>query len=322
MPKDFVTRTCLLDSLSQGLNRPLTLVCAPAGYGKTLLVSSFLQSCALPSAWLSLDESDNDLRLFLEYFLAALDPLFPGALRSTQLLLAGTSLPPVSVIADSLIDELAELDSEFILALDDVHVINAADIHRLLAALLRHPQPGLHLMLLTCQDPPLGLGRLRARGQVSEIQYAILRFTPTETAAFMDHAATPLPDEALAVLAERTEGWAAGLRLAALTLYYGGAIDPQTAALHAENRYVMDYLVDEVLCHVSPEMEDYLVETSILDTLCGPLCDALVDPDGLVQRGQAYLQMLEAASMFTVALDEQGNWYRYHNLFQGLLQRR
>ena len=138
----------------------------------------------------------------------------------------------------------------------------------------------------------------------------------------MGHAATPLGDEALAVLAERTEGWAAGLRLAALTLHYGGAIDPQTVALHAENRYVMDYLVDEVLSHVAPEMEDFLVETSILDTLCGPLCDALVDPDGLVQRGQAYLQMLEATSMFTVALDEQGNWYRYHHLFQGLLQSR
>ena len=133
----------------------------------------------------------------------------------------------------------------------------------------------------------------------------------------MGHAATPLGDEALAVLAERTEGWAAGLRLAALTLHYGGTIDPQTAALHAENRYVMDYLVDEVLSHVAPEMEDFLVKTSILDTLCGPLCDALVDPDGLVQRGQAYLQMLEATSMFTVALDEQGNWYRYHHLFQG-----
>ena len=168
--KGFRQPDALLDSLSQGSNCPLTLVCAPAGYGKSLLMSSFLQSCALPWAWLSLDESDNDLRLFLDYFVAALGSLFPGALRSTQLLLAGTSLPPVSVIADGLINELAELDSAFILALDDLHVINAADIHSLLDALLRHPQPGLHLMLLTCQDPPVGLGRLRARGQVSEIR--------------------------------------------------------------------------------------------------------------------------------------------------------
>ncbi len=321
-PQDLVIRPRLLDKLSQGVSRPLTLVCAPAGYGKTILVSSFLETCALPWAWLSLDENDNDLRLFLDYLLTALDNLFPGSLHRTQLLLAGPTLPPTALIADNLIDDLAELERAFILVLDDVHGIRNAEIYSVLAALLRHPLPGLHLLLITRQDPPLGLGTLRARDQVSEIRSRDLRFTAAETAAFMAHAAaTPLPAEALVVLNERTEGWATGLRLAALTLRYGGAIDPQAAELYAANRYVMDYLLHEVLARVPPEIEDFLVKTAILDTLCGPLCDAVMEFDsGAAPRAEQYLEMLEETNLFTVALDEQGFWYRYHHLFQGLLR--
>ncbi len=323
VPQDLVVRPRLIDKMNQGLNQPLTLICAPAGYGKTMLVSSFLQTCSLPWAWLSLDENDNDLRVFLDYLLTALDSVVPGALHRTRQFLSGTTLPQVSVIADSLINELAELEREFILALDDVHDIHNADIYSLLAALLRHPLRRLHLMLLTRQDPPLGLGTLRARGQVSEIRSRDLRFTTTETAAFMDQAvASPLRDEALAALTEQTEGWAAGLRLAALTLRYGGEIDREAAGKHAENRYVTDYLVSEVLSRIAPEIEDFLVKTSILDTLCGPLCDAVVDPDGVARRGQATLQMLEDTGLFTVSLDEKRLWYRYHHLFRGLLRSR
>lgn len=323
VPQDLVVRPRLIDKMNQGLNQPLTLICAPAGYGKTMLVSSFLQTCVLPWAWLSLDENDNDLRVFLDYLLSALDSVFPGALHRTRQFLSGTTLPQVSVIADSLINELAELERESILVLDDVHDIHDADIFSLLAALLRRPLPQLHLVLLTRQDPPLGLGMLRARGQVSEIRSRDLRFTPTETAAFMDQAvATPPRDEALAALTEQTEGWAAGLRLAALTVHYGGDIDRQAAGEHAENRYVTDYLVSEVLSRIPPEIEDFLVKTSILETLCGPLCDAVVDPGGVPRRGQAYLQMLEETGLFTVSLDEQRLWYRYHHLFRSLLRSR
>ncbi|MBP8293912.1 MAG: hypothetical protein KAX65_14135, partial [Caldilineaceae bacterium] len=265
-PQDLVIRPRLFDKLSQGLTRPLTLVSAPAGYGKTILVSSFLETCALPWAWLSLDENDNDLRLFLDYLLTALDNLFSGSLHRTRLLLAGPTLPPTALIADNLIDELAELERAFILVLDDVHGIRNAEIYSVLAALLGHPLPGLHLLLVTRQDPPLGLGVLRARDQMSEIRARDLRFNMAETAAFMRHAApASLRDDALAMLVERTEGWAAGLRLAALTLRYGGDIDPQAAGVHAENRYVVDYLVSEVFSRVSPAMEDFLVKTSILD---------------------------------------------------------
>jgi LuxR family maltose regulon positive regulatory protein len=322
-PQDLVIRPRLLDKLSQGLSRPLTLVSAPAGYGKTILVSSFLEACALPWTWLSLDKNDNDLRLFLDYLLAALDNLFPGALHHTQFLLAGPTLPPTALIADNLIDELARLEREFILVLDDVHEVRNPETYNLFAALLDHPLPGLHLLLVTRQDPPLGLGMLRARDQMTEIRSQDLRFTTGETGAFMAHTtATPLPEEALAILNERTEGWATGLRLAALTLHYGGEIDPKVAELHAANRYVFDYLLHEVLAHTPPAIEDFLVKTSILDTLCGPLCDAVMAADGEAGRGQSYLQMLEETDLFTVALDEQGFWYRYHHLFQGLLRSR
>ena len=323
VPQDHLVRSRLFDNISQGLSRPLSLISAPAGYGKTVLASSFLQTCPLPSAWLSLDEQDDDLRVFLEYVLAALDAVFPGSLRRTQSDLAGTSLPPVSVIADRLINELAELEREFILVLDDVHVLHSADIYAFLAALLRHPLPGLHLLLLTRQDPPLALGTLRAYDQLTEIRGQDLRFTTGETAAFMARAvAIPVRDETLAVVAERTEGWAAGLRLVALMLRNGGDADRQVAQLHAENRYVMDYLMSQVFSRIPPELEDFLLKTSILDMLCGPLCDAVMAAEGLTPRGQANLQWLEDANLFTMCLDEERLWYRYHHLFRGLLRGR
>ena len=321
IPRDYLARPRLLAKIEQGRSCPLTLVSAPAGYGKTVLVSSFLETCPLPHGWLSLDESDNDFGLFLAYLLATIDAIFPGALRRTQLLLNTANLPPVSAVADSLISELAELESDFILVLDDLHAVQAAEIYTLLAALLRHPLPAMHLILLTRQDPPLPLGHLRAYDQMTEIRSRDLRFSAEETAAFLAAAVdTPLRAEALIVLAERTEGWAAGLRLAALTLRYGGDIDRQLAGLHAENRHVVDYLMTEVLSRVPPEIEDFLIKTSILDLLCGPLCDAVMDVDSMRPRGQAILQGLAEANLFTVPLDEQGFWYRYHNLFHGILR--
>ena len=317
-----MARPRLTDTLDRGLSRPLTLICAPAGYGKTILASSFLETCSLPSVWLALDENDNDLRVFLDYLLAAIDSAFPNSLHGTKGILAGATLPPVSVIADSLINELAGLGRPFILVLDDLHEIHDPDIYRLLDALLRHPLRGLHVMFLTRREPALGLGKLRARDQVTEIRSHDLRFSMQETAVFMDRAIDAvLRDDALAALTERTEGWAAGLRLAALTLRYGGDVDHQVARSHAENRYVTDYLVSEVLAHVPPEIRDFLVRTSILSRLCGSLCDAVTQSEGLPPHGQAHLEWLEDANLFTLSLDEGRLWYRYHHLFQVLLQR-
>jgi LuxR family maltose regulon positive regulatory protein len=326
MPQDLVIRPRLNHMLSQGLSCPLTLISAPPGYGKTVLMSSFLQGHTLPWVWLSLDEQDNDLHLFLDYFVAALDTLSPGALRQTQSLLAGHNLPPVTVIADSLLNELDELatrqNSEFCLVLDDLHVIQDAAIFSFLSALLLHPLPGMHLVLLTRQDPPLGLQAFRARNQMREIRSSDLRFTPAEAAQFLEHAVTiPLQDKDIAALVEQTEGWAAALRLASLTLHYRGDVDPELAQWHAENRYVMDYLVSEVLAHVPPPIEDFLLKTSILNLLCGSLCDAVVDPAGQARQGHSYLERLEAMNLFTMSLDEPGHWYRYHHLFQAVLRR-
>lgn len=322
IPQDFVSRPRLTDVLNQGLSRPLTLICAPAGYGKTILASAFLKTCPLPSVWLSLDESDNDLRVFLDYLLAAIDSVFPESVSRTQLMAMGASLPVVSVIADSLINELNELGSEFILALDDEHEISDPDIYRLLGALLQYPLKGLHVMLLSRREPKLALGSLRARGQITEIRSQDLSFSVEEAALFMDRAVgAAFADEVIAVLTARTEGWAAGLRLAALTLRFGGDVDPQVALPNAENRYVTDYLVSEVLNRVPPEIRDFLVKTSILNRLCSSLCDAVLEMDSVPSRGQTHLEWLEDANLFTISLDEQRLWYRYHYLFQVLLRR-
>lgn len=322
-PQDYVVRPRLVEALNDGLGRPLTLICAPAGYGKTSLASAFLATCPLPSAWVSLDEGDNDLRLFLEYVLAAIDSACPQAVRGTQLLLAGAVLPPVAVIANSLISELAELQQPLILALDDVQDIRDPDVMYLLDALLGQPLPGLHVMLLTRREPPLPWAKLRMRGQVTDIRSQDLRFSAQEAAAFLQHAIDmPLSEEAIGALVEDTEGWPAGLRLATLTLRHGGDdIDRRIATLHAENRHVTAYLVDEVLSRVPSDIAQFLIRTSILDRLCGPLCDTVTGVQGMPSRGPAHLAWLASANLFITSLDEEGLWYRYHHLFQVLLQR-
>lgn len=320
MPADLIVRPRLFDRLNQGLDRPLILVSSPAGYGKTTLVRSWLDTIPRPGAWLSLDENDNDLREFLGYFLAAVQTVFPDLLHRTQSLLSGTSLPPSDVIAASLNNELDELAGPFFLVLDDVQAIREQAIYNLLDALLRHPSRNSRLLLISRQDPPLSLGSLRAHSRMIEIRVPELRFSDEEIAAFTRQAiGISLHDDALAVLRERTEGWAAGLRLAALTLRYSDDVNQHVAALHAENRYVMDYLFSEVLSHVPPAMEEFLIKTSILDWLCGPLCDAVMGWDGMAGRGQTFLEWLESASLFIESLDEPKHWYRYHGLFRKLL---
>ncbi len=330
LPGDLVQRTRLTDWLSRGLSRTLTLVVAPAGFGKTILVSSWLQGCERPSVWVSLDEKDNDLRTFAAYLVAAVRGVFPGSLARTQSLLAGVTLTSAAVIAGSLINDIEELDRDLILVLDDYHAIHDPAVHELLADLLQHPLQHLHLVLVTRSDPPLPLGLLRAGDHMTEIRAHDLRFTGEEISLFMANAiGVPLGTEALTVLAERTEGWIAGLRLAALTLQQTGdadtriaEVDRRIAELDADNRYVMDYLMSEVLRLVPPGVEAFLLRTSFLDRLCGPLADAVMGPDGPVPDGKTQLQWLERQGLFTMAMDQAGNWYRYHRLFRMLLRSR
>jgi LuxR family transcriptional regulator, maltose regulon positive regulatory protein len=325
LPSDLVDRPRLIEPMNRALDRPLTLVAAPAGYGKSILVSSWLNTCERPSAWLSLDETVDDLGSFLAYFVTAIQTVFSGALQRTQTLLTGMSLPPIGVLAGTLINELDELERDFILVLEDYHAIRKQEIHDLLTALLQPPAKHMHLVLITRKDPPLPMSVLLARNQVAEIRSYDLRFSADETAAFMRNAlGSPLPDEAIDTLAEKTEGWITSLRLAALTLRHSPDADGRIAGLRAleRNRNLTDYLMSEVLSQASPAVEDFLLKTAILDRMCGPLCEALLGYDDLGRNGQARLEWLEQNNLFTAFLDNERRWYRYHHLFRGFLQNR
>ncbi len=323
MPSDLVVRPRLLGRFDQALSRSLTLVSAPAGYGKTMLVRSWLERCPLPNAWLWLDADDNDIWTFLTYLTAAVEPLRPGGLLRTRSLIQGRSLPPLPAMVESLVSDLDEAGHDIVLVLDDVHVIHEQGIFDLLSALLRHPSASLHLILVTRRDPPLPLTALRVRGQLLEFRAHDLRFSSDEASMFMEQATgTPLGDQAMAELVESTEGWAAALRLAALTMRYSVAANRDLDPHPANNRFVMDYLLVDVLSQVPPDVEDFLVRTAHLDYLCASLCDAVLGQEAGKGRGQAHLAWLEQNNLFTNSLDQQQVWYRYHSLFRSLLQHR
>ena len=318
---DLVHRPRLEEVLKNGLDCSVTLVAAPAGFGKSTLLSAWLDTCDLSNAWISLDEADNDLSTFLAYFLGALQTLFPDDLVRTRSFLTGIKLPTVEVIASTLINELDGLGRDFILVLDDYHLITEQSIHELLNLLSQHPPRGMHLVIATRQDPLLPLPVLRARNQIAEIRGKDLRFSRDEIATFMKQAAGVfLTDDVLAMLAEKTEGWAAGLRLTTLTFRRGDDIDHQFVALLPENRYVIDYLMSEVLSHVPPTMMNFLLKTSILDQMCSSLCAEVIGTDEPEGDPQENLAWLEQANMFTLGLDSHNKWYRYHHLFRELLR--
>ena len=320
---DLIDRPSLRERLDSSWDRSLILVAAPAGFGKSTLLSAWLDACDCPNAWLSLDEHDNDLGVFLSYFLGAVRTIFPNALTATHALLSGVSLPPVTVIARSLLNELDELERDFVLVLDDYHLISEQSVDELLSALLQHPPKRMHLVLATRQDPSIALRLLRARAQITEIRGPDLRFSEPEIAKFMEQTlGAPLKDEAIAVLAQKTEGWAVGLRLATLTLRYSGEIDAHIVRLHAENQFVMDYLINEVQSHVPPAIQSFLLKTAILDRLCASLCAEVIGAESAECQPQTSLEWLEQNGMFTTALDTQGHWYHYHHLFQELLRTR
>ncbi len=311
--------------MNRGSDHPLTLVAAPAGYGKSILVSSWLSACERPSAWLSLDETIDDLGVFLTYFVTAIQTIFPGALRQTLALLTAVNLPPIGVLAGSLINELDEIERDFILVLEDYHSIHRQEIHELLTCLLQPPAKHMHLVLITRRDPPLPTSALLARNQMTEVRLSDLRFSTDETATFMQQALeSPLPDEAIAALAEQTEGWITSLRLAALALRYSPDVSSRVAELRAleRNRNLTDYLMSEVLAQAPPAIADFLLKTAVLDRMCGPLCEALLVPDDLEVSNQTHLEWLEQNNLFIVSLDNERRWYRYHHLFRSFLRNR
>ncbi len=324
---DHVHRLSLLERLDQRLQRPLTLVTAPAGYGKSTLVSCWLQTCDIPAAWLSLDETDNDLHLFLSYLLAAVQTVSPEAGKEIQSILNAPQLPPLPVLSGSLINELDKIDQAFILTLDDYHVIHNKAIHDLLIEILKHPPRAMHLVLASRIDPPLPLASLRARGEMTEIRMQDLRFSLEETAEYLQKMlGKTIEDKIVSLFVEKSEGWITGLRLATLSLRYTDDLKRAVADLPDANRYILDYFVEENLSQQPTAMQDYLLATSILDRFCAPLCDAVCISDTASGSceidGQEFLHLLKKTNLFVIRLDDEGRWFRYHHLFKSLLKSR
>src|SRR3989304_5559340 len=300
-----------------GFARKLTVASAPAGFGKTTLIVEWLRSVDHRFTWLSLDDNDNDPARFLAYLIAALQKIDAAIGHSTQAMLQSPQPPPPEVLLTLLVNELASVSSPFVVVLDDYHLINALPIHQQLAFLLEHQPPQMNLIIITREDPPLPLSRLRARGQVAEIRQSDLQFTLEETADFLRQV-TPaeLARADIAALQRRTEGWIAGLQLFALSLRGHDNIHQLIESFTGSDRYILDYLVDEVFKHQSADVQDFLLQTSILDRLTAPLCDAVTDRN----NSRDVLRALEHANLFIVPLDQAREWYRYHHLFAELLQ--
>ncbi len=326
----WVARPRLLERLDSGL-RPgsrLTILSAPAGFGKTSLVVDWLGTLArrgLPCAWLSLEESDNDLARFLHYFIAALQKIQPGLGQAALDLLDLPQLPPPESLMLPLINDLGALPGDCALVLDDYQVLHDLLIHQTLGYLVDHQPAQLHLALTTRGDPLLPLARLRARGEVVEIRSADLRFTPDEALEFVQGAARlSLTPGQLAALDQSTEGWIAGLQMAALALQPfadrqagTGAVDEFLASFSGTHQYVFDYLAQEVLARQEPAVIDFLYQTAILDRFCASLCEAVINPG---VDGHAMLDYLMRANFFIVPLDERHQWFRYHRLFADFLR--
>ena len=319
-----VLRPRLAGQLDEGLARGVILVCAPAGYGKTAVLADWARRSEHPAGWLSLDAGDNDPVRFWRHAVAALDRAHPGIGDRVAPLLGPPPPSSFQGVVTALINELAgQPDAdEALLVLDDYHVIGSQLVHDSLGFLLEHRPAGICVVLASRSDPPLRLARLRARGQLAEVRAAELRFTPGEAAALLEQVAAgsglPLPDAAVAALAERTEGWAAGLQLAGLSLRGQDDIAGFVAAFTGSHRYVLDYLAGEVLERQSEQVRMFLLETSVLERLSGPLCDAVTGRGG----SQALLEQVELAGLFLMPLDEVRGWWRYHHLFADLLRAR
>jgi LuxR family maltose regulon positive regulatory protein len=313
-----VPRAHLTEQLQQGGERALTLVSAPAGFGKTTLLAQWLAESGMPVAWLSLEVEDNDPTRFLSYLIAALQTL-DAQIGTAALTLLRTPQPPspevvLAVLTNDLVDRGG---GDVTLVLDDYHVLTAESIQRGMAFLLEHLPPQLHLVLATRADPPLPLARLRAQGQLTEVRTADLRFDTEEVSTFL-HAVMGLDLEAsaIATLESYTEGWIAGLQLAALSLQGRTDVSAFLAAFTGSHRFVLDYLSEEVLALQPAPMQTFLLHTCILERLSGPLCDAVTGQEG----SQAMLEGLERANLFVVALDDERGWYRYHHLFAEVLR--
>jgi LuxR family transcriptional regulator, maltose regulon positive regulatory protein len=311
-----VSRPRLLEKLNDGLHCRLTLISAPAGFGKTTLVSEWIAGCGKPVAWLSLDEGDNDPLRFITYLVKALQSIQAGIGEGLLAVLQAPQPPQAEAILTILLNEIFVIPKQFILILDDYYLIDSKPVDQALAFLIEHLPPQMHLVITTREDPDLALARLRARSQLVELRAADLRFTPAEAAVFLNQVmGLNLSAEDIAALETRTEGWIAGLQLAALSMQGHQDTASFIQAFTGSHRFVLDYLVEEVLQRQPERVSSFLLQTSFLDRICGPLCDAVTGQ----MDGKEMLKALERDNLFVIPLDDQRQWYRYHHLFADVL---
>jgi LuxR family maltose regulon positive regulatory protein len=332
-----VARPHLIERLNEGLHRKLTLIAAPAGFGKTTLVSAWVagaeRHCELPVAWLSLDEGDNDPVRFMTYLVAALQTVAPGIGEGVlDVLQAPAAAPPTETILTALLNEITAVSEDFVLVLDDYHVIDTKLVDDALTFMLEHLPPQMHLVIATREDPQLPLARLRARGQLTELRASDLRFTPSEAAGFLNQVmGLDLSMEDIAALEAHTEGWVAGLQLAAISMQGHEDTTSFIQSFTGSSRFIIDYLAEEVLERQPEEVRAFLLQTSILDRMCAPLCDEVLNRGSKATSlagspqlisSQAMLEKLDRSNLFVVPLDNERRWYRYHHLFADLLRQR
>ena len=314
---------------NDGLCTKLTLISAPAGFGKTTLVCDWAAACGRPVAWLSLDEGDSDPIRFLTYLISSLQTIPVGEAKgNTSMIGAGAIAAlqspqpaPTEAILTALLNEIAVIPEEFTLVLDDYHVLDATAVDDALVFLLEHLPPQMHMVITTREDPPIPLARYRARAQLTELRATDLRFTPGEAADFLNQAMNlNLTGEEITALETRTEGWIAGLQMAAISLQGRADAADFIKSFTGSHRFVLDYLAEEVLLQQPANVQTFLLRTSILDRLCGSLCDTVLAKPS--PPSQEMLEYLEQANLFVVPLDDERRWYRYHRLFADLLQQR